>query len=88
MSFCASAAFRIPPDDANAKLRAVLKFLTFDIDVLDDVERLTVMVEPFSDCDVLWVCSDGFSIEAAAKQIHVVRELLPATFPGYEYTEV
>lgn len=81
----ATAAFRIPADD---RFRAVVKFLTFDLDLVQDCERLTVMVEPFSDADVLWVCAEGFTQAGASDQITRVRELLPATFPGYEYTEV
>jgi hypothetical protein len=81
----ATAAFRIPAED---KFRSVVKFLTFDLDLVDDCERLTVMVEPFSDCEVLWVCAEGFTQPGASNQIARVRELLPATFPGYEYTEV
>ena len=55
---------------------------------MKDCERLTVMVEPFTDADVLWVCAEGFTQDGASEQIDRVRELLPATFPGYEYTEV
>lgn len=86
MSHFASAAFVIPTEDT--KFLSVVKFITFDLDLVDECERMTVMVEPFSDGDVLWVCVEGFTRDGANTQVARVCELLPATFPGYRFTEV
>jgi len=88
MSIHASAAFVIPADDTQAKVREVVKWVTNDLELFADVERITVMIEGFSDGDVLWLCIEGFTGEAAADQCHQLVTQLPERYPGYAYTEV